>query len=426
MERVRRETPGGSTRRCRVRTDDLRRLGIERGALAHAEAVLLVDDDKREVAELDRLLDQRVRADHQLQLPVGQPAEQIASPRRARRAGQELDRQRPAEQPVERAVVLLGERLRGRHERGLCPVLDRAQHRRQRHRGLAGADLAHQEALHRPPARKVGVDLRDGPHLVTGQLERQRRAPAVDDGAARLERARPPALAARAPAPRHRQLHQEELLEREPPASVTLVLLAIGEVGGGEGSGPLAEPLSGAQAARQRLDRVVDGAVVVPHELAQPRRRDALARGVDGNEADGVDRGLASAEQLVLRHPQLAAPAQLPMQQHGGPLAQLAGDPGLVEPDGHERAALVEHARLDPLAAPVAHRLDGDAADRRGDRRLLSHAELAGEPHVAAVAVGVRQVLDQVADGLDAEPRERLARLARQLDRLGEPARARQ
>ena len=39
-------------------------------------------------------------------------------------------------------------------------------------------------------------------------------------------------------------------------------------------------------------------------------------------------------------------------------LAELARDPGLVEPDGEQRPALVEDTRLDALLAPVAHRLD--------------------------------------------------------------------
>ena len=53
MKRVRREAVGG--------------LGVHRGPLAHAEAVLLVHDDDREVAELHGLLDQGVGADHQLE-----------------------------------------------------------------------------------------------------------------------------------------------------------------------------------------------------------------------------------------------------------------------------------------------------------------------------------------------------------------------
>ena len=41
----------------------------ERGALGDAEAVLLVDDGDREVAEVDLLLDERVRPDDDLGVP---------------------------------------------------------------------------------------------------------------------------------------------------------------------------------------------------------------------------------------------------------------------------------------------------------------------------------------------------------------------
>ena len=46
-------------------------------------------------------------------------------------------------------------------------------------------------------------------------------------------------------------------------------------------------------------------------------------------------------------------------------------------------------------------------AHRHRDGRLLPHAQLPDQPHVAAVAVGVREVLDQVSPGGDAEPLER-------------------
>ena len=50
----------------------------ERGALAHAEAVLLVDDGDGERVEADVGLDQRVRADDQRQLSAGELAEDVA------------------------------------------------------------------------------------------------------------------------------------------------------------------------------------------------------------------------------------------------------------------------------------------------------------------------------------------------------------
>ncbi len=40
-------------------------------ALHHAEAVLFVHDDQAQIVELDLLLDQRVRADHQVRAALG-------------------------------------------------------------------------------------------------------------------------------------------------------------------------------------------------------------------------------------------------------------------------------------------------------------------------------------------------------------------
>ena len=40
----------------------------ERGALRHPEPVLLVDDGHREIAEVDLLLDERVRSDDDLRV----------------------------------------------------------------------------------------------------------------------------------------------------------------------------------------------------------------------------------------------------------------------------------------------------------------------------------------------------------------------
>ena len=56
------------------------RLGVQRGALAHAEAVLLVDDGDREVGEHDGVLDQRVRADDERSSPLASLASASRAP----------------------------------------------------------------------------------------------------------------------------------------------------------------------------------------------------------------------------------------------------------------------------------------------------------------------------------------------------------
>ena len=65
-------------------------LGGERHALVDAEAVLLVDHGQRQVGELDVLLHQRMRADHELDRAVGQALQRLlllALSRRGRSAG---------------------------------------------------------------------------------------------------------------------------------------------------------------------------------------------------------------------------------------------------------------------------------------------------------------------------------------------------
>ena len=48
----------------------------------------------------------------------------------------------------------------GRQQGGLAAGVDDAQHRAQRDQGLAGADLALEQPVHRVGLREVGLDLR--------------------------------------------------------------------------------------------------------------------------------------------------------------------------------------------------------------------------------------------------------------------------
>ena len=69
------------------------------------------------------------------------------------------------------AVVLLGQHLGRRHQRGLRAGLDGAQHGQQRHQRLAGADIALQQAQHAARRGQVGVDLGQGLVLATAWAE---------------------------------------------------------------------------------------------------------------------------------------------------------------------------------------------------------------------------------------------------------------
>ena len=131
-------------------------MASQRAPLLDPETVLLVDDRDGEGAELDLVLDERVRADGDVGLAADQPLANGAALRRRDRARKQLasDPQLVAD-ALDGEKVLLGEGFRGRHQGALVPAFDRAQERVERHDGLPRADIALEEALHRPVLLKV-------------------------------------------------------------------------------------------------------------------------------------------------------------------------------------------------------------------------------------------------------------------------------
>ena len=120
-------------------------------ALLHAEAVLLVDDDEREVLRT-RCPPGTARACRPRCAP--RPRRSSASALRRVRAGCDPDSSATvspsgANQSLEVAPVLLGEQLGRRHERRLQPRAGGARGRRRGDHRLAAADIALQQARHR-------------------------------------------------------------------------------------------------------------------------------------------------------------------------------------------------------------------------------------------------------------------------------------
>ena len=124
--------------------------------LAHAEPVLLVDDDEAEVPELDVRLDQLVRADHEVDR-AGREALQRGLHFLRRAEARQLDEphRQVGEAVGEHLEVLLGEQRRRHQHRDLLAVGERDERRAQRDLGLAEADVAADQPVHRLAARQV-------------------------------------------------------------------------------------------------------------------------------------------------------------------------------------------------------------------------------------------------------------------------------
>ena len=132
--------------------------------LGDAEALLLVDDEQAEVAERDVLGEQAVGADDDVdRCRRGARRRSSAAP-----AGDEprqpadLDG-KAGEAAGEGAEVLLGENRGRRQHRDLLAVQDRLEGGPHRDLGLAVADVADQQAVHRPRRLHVALDLARSP-----------------------------------------------------------------------------------------------------------------------------------------------------------------------------------------------------------------------------------------------------------------------
>jgi hypothetical protein len=271
-----------------VRRHPLDPLLVERGALPDAEAVLLVDHAEAEPGEADGRLDQRVGAKDQSQLAAGELVQGLLANRRRRGAGQQRERDRLfGEEPAEGDRVLLGERLRRRHQRRLVARFQRPQHRVDRDHGLAGADLPHQQALHRLAGVEVGLDLVERLQLIAGRLERQRFEPAADQVAGLAEAGRRTSRAVRPLARRQQRLVEKQLFEAEPFAGFLDFFDRLREVDGAEGIADPREPPPHPHLPRQPLDRVRRQRHRPLHPFADFLRGQVPGGGMKGDEALG-------------------------------------------------------------------------------------------------------------------------------------------
>src|SRR6516165_7146389 len=133
----------------------------------HAKTLLFVDDDEPEVLEFDVTLYQAVRADADVHGATGKAGQNfpLFLVRAEARQHFDLDRER-AQTIAERVEVLLGEDRRWHQYRDLATILDGLERRSQRHFGLAEADVADQQAVHRPRRLHVCLNVSDGLFLI--------------------------------------------------------------------------------------------------------------------------------------------------------------------------------------------------------------------------------------------------------------------
>ena len=132
-----------------------------------AEALLLVDHHQTEVLEPHAAGEQPVGADDDVDGAVGQAVDHDLRLGVALEPGQRLDVHRVGRVPVDERVEVLLHQERRRHQHGhLGAVLHGLERRPHRDLGLAVADVAADQSVHRDRLLHVRLDLVDGDQLV--------------------------------------------------------------------------------------------------------------------------------------------------------------------------------------------------------------------------------------------------------------------
>ena len=141
----------------------------------HAEAMLLVDDGEAEVAELDALLKQGVRADGDVDLAGGERGRAWRAAAAAVSRPVNSASRRPAAlgQRAHALEMLAGQEFPSAPSARPAVRLRRhAPSRYQRDDRLAGADVALQQPHHALGRREIGADFLDRARLRAGQVDR--------------------------------------------------------------------------------------------------------------------------------------------------------------------------------------------------------------------------------------------------------------
>ena len=137
----------------------------------HAEVLLLVDDHQAEVLELDGLAEQRVGADHDVDLAVGDALLHAGQFGRRHEPRRLPDLHRKTLEPLGEGLGVLPRQQCGRHHhRHLLAAHHRGEGGAQRHFGLAEADVAADQPIHRTALAQIVEGRVDRGLLVVGFL----------------------------------------------------------------------------------------------------------------------------------------------------------------------------------------------------------------------------------------------------------------
>ncbi|MNF45261.1 hypothetical protein D3C84_263890 [compost metagenome] len=383
--------------------------------MLHAEAVLLVDDHQGQAGESDLVLEQRVGADHHGRA-AGDPFQRRGAGLALELAGQPGDLDAERRQPfAEIEEVLLGEDFGGRHQRHLVAGLQRLQGGEGGDHGLAGANIALDQAQHGRVLAEVVGDLGADPLLRAGGGETQVGEVLLRQACGRRQWRRLLGAHAFAQALQG-QLVGQQFLEGQAVLGPVPALGEFGLVGVrrwpvqvANGLIQRAEPVVAGQFARQPVRQTLraEAGQGLFAQAAQALLGQAFGARVDRRQGLFHGNRLAGRERAVFRVVDLQAGragTYLAVAAHLGAaleafLLRLAE---VVEAQGQAAAAVLQAHQQ---AAPAAH--DHIGADHRAfDHGVLAGAQFADRHDAGAILVTQRKVEQHILQGFQADPGE--------------------
>ena len=140
--------------------------------VAHAEALLLVDDEQAQVLELDVFREQAMGPDEDIDLAGCDAIQDRRLLLGGAKAARHLDADgKVGEAPLECLVVLQGEHGGRREHRHLLAILHRLEGGAHGHLGLAVTHVAADQTVHGLRRFHIALDVCDGSRLVVGFVE---------------------------------------------------------------------------------------------------------------------------------------------------------------------------------------------------------------------------------------------------------------
>ncbi len=322
---------------------------------------------------------------------------------------------RPGQQPSNRLRVLFGQDLGRRHEGGLQPVLHRQHGRQHRDDGLAGADIALQQPVHRLGALHVFADLLEGGALTGGQLERQHAAQRFANAIVHANGVSL-ALGVGLAAPQQQpDLEAEELFENQPTLrrrskQVQLVKRRLHrrEVGQPQRVVPRGQAQARPHVGRQRIGQVrAQRLQRLGDQLALHLRGNRPRALVHRDDPSGVQRlDLVGVDDFELRVGDLQAAVLVALERAVDhqplPGPDLIFQKRRVEPGQPHGARGVAHQRLEDAEARTPRAAQAAGDDIAADRDGLALAQRGNRLKPAAVFVPARKAIQEVFDRVQA------------------------